>query len=101
MSRKLLMFPALFLATVLLFGLTTPLSAQSADSATDGPSANPIVNIAHFAPFAANPADTSVTITINSAIDVLTEVVFADTVVGLSVLPARRLHRRDSSQTGL
>ncbi|MBE2236512.1 MAG: DUF4397 domain-containing protein [Caldilineaceae bacterium] len=86
MSRKLLMFPALCLATVLLFGLTTPLLAQSTDSAADSPPVNPIVNIAHFAPFAANPAGASVTLSVNGT-DTFTEVVFADTVTGVQ-LPA-------------
>lgn len=87
MQRTLPVFTVLLLVTVLFFGLTAPLSAQSTDPAADSPSANPIVNIAHFAPFAENPAGTSVTISVNGS-DVFTEVVFGDTVVGLSVLPA-------------
>ncbi len=87
MQRTIPVFTVLLLATVLFFGLTSPLSAQSADPAADSPSANPIVNIAHFAPFGADVAGTSVTISVNNS-DVFTEVIFGDTVVGLSVLPA-------------
>ncbi|MFN3981293.1 MAG: DUF4397 domain-containing protein, partial [Caldilinea sp.] len=75
---------ALLLAFVMFAGMYTGAFAQSE---ADSPSANPIVNIAHFAPFAADPADTSVTISVNGA-DVFTEVVFGDTFVKLSVLPA-------------
>ena len=46
----------------------------------------PVVNIAHFAPFGADVAGTSVTISVNGT-DTFTEVVFADTVTGVQ-LPA-------------
>jgi hypothetical protein len=85
MQRTIPIFVALILTMMLFAGLTTTLSAQG--TVVDSPSANPILNIAHFAPFAEDPANTSVTISVNGA-DVFTEVVFADTVVGLSILPA-------------
>jgi hypothetical protein len=84
MQRTRPVVVALLLAFVMFAGMHTGALAQNE---ADSPSANPIVNIAHFAPFAANPADTSVTISVNGA-DVFTEVVFGDTFLKLSVLPA-------------
>lgn len=74
---------ALGLTVLLLAGMQTNASAQSEGNST---SANPIVNIAHFAPFANDVAGTSVTIAVNGT-DTFTNVVFGDTVKGVS-LPA-------------
>lgn len=84
MQRTRPIVVALLLAFVMFAGMHTSALAQNE---ADSPSANPIVNIAHFAPFAAHPADTSVTISVNG-LDAFTEVVFGDTFVKLSMLPA-------------
>ncbi len=73
--------------TVLALGLLVTMSqlayAQDEPSAT---TANPVVNVAHLAPFGETVADTSVTIRINGS-DVFTEVLYSDIVPGINILP--------------
>ena len=73
--------------TVLALGLLVTMSqlayAQDEPSAT---TANPVVNVAHLAPFGETVADTSVTIRINGT-DVFTEVLYSDIVPGINILP--------------
>jgi hypothetical protein len=52
-----------------------------------GTSANPVVNVGHFAPFGADVAGTSVTVRINGS-GVFTEFVYPDVVTSVNVLPA-------------
>lgn len=77
----------LVLAAAFFFGIgSTTASAQSDTNAPTVPAANPIVNVAHFAPFAGALNDTSVTVRVNGA-DVLTDFVYSEIVTGIS-LPA-------------
>jgi len=73
--------------TALLFtGITVSASAQEAAAPEASANGNAIVNVAHFAPFAADQAGASVTVAVNGA-DVFTDFVFSEVVTGV-VLPA-------------
>ena len=57
-------------------GLSAQAALAQADAvAPHAPNANPIVNVAHFAPFGSTVADTSVTVRVNGT-DVITEFVY-------------------------
>ncbi len=79
---------ALALALILLaaFGMQAQAQDGSSTPGTVPPGTIPpgkaLVNVAHFAPFAADPISTSVTVTING-LDALTEVVYSDIARGL------------------
>ena len=72
-------------ACALAFTAVRVAQAQSSDPSA--PAANPVVNVAHFAPFGADVASTSVTVRINGA-DVFTEFVYGEIVEDVNVLPA-------------
>ncbi len=75
-------------ACVLSLGAVQIALAQSgAEQSPDSPSANPVVNVGHFAPFGTNVAGTSVTVRVNGT-DVLTDFVYPNVVKGINVLPA-------------
>ena len=62
--------------------------AQSdVEQSPDSTSANPVVNVGHFAPFGANIAGTSVTVRV-SGTNVLTNFVYPNVVKSINVLPA-------------
>ena len=73
-----------WIVTLGLFALST--SAVMAQE-PDAGSANPVVNLAHFAPFGADNAGTSVTVRINGS-DVFTQFVYPTTVPAITLLPA-------------
>ena len=79
----------ILIAIALVFVLFAVFGMQAQAQGTDnGPGTIPpgqaLVNVAHFAPFAADPISTSVTVSINGA-DALTEVVYSDIVTGVLV----------------
>ena len=75
-------------ACVLSLGAAQIAQAQSdAEQSPDSSSANPVINIGHFAPFGTNVAGTSVTVRVNGT-DVLTNFVYPDVVKTINVLPA-------------
>ena len=85
MKHTLSLSFALVMAVVALaFGAQV---VQAQDVAPAAPDANPVVNIGHFAPFGATPADTSVSVLVNGT-EVFTNVVYPQTVTNLSILPA-------------
>ncbi len=82
------MLCVLAFACVLSLGAVKLALAQSdADQSPDSSSANPVVNVGHFAPFGANVAGTSVTVRVNGT-DVLTNFVYPNVVKSINVLPA-------------
>jgi uncharacterized surface protein with fasciclin (FAS1) repeats len=60
---------------------------QAQDVAPAAPAANPVVNIGHFAPFGATPAETSVSVLVNGT-EVFSNVVYPQMVSDLTLLPA-------------
>ncbi len=75
-------------ACVLSLGAVQIAQAQSdVEQSPDSSSANPVVNVGHFAPFGANVAATSVTVRV-SGTDVLTNFVYPNVVKSINVLPA-------------
>ena len=75
-------------ACVLSLGAVQIALAQSdAEQSPDSSSANPVVNVGHFAPFGTNAAGTSVTVRVNGT-DVLTDFVYPNVVKSINVLPA-------------
>jgi len=79
-------FGSLALAIVFFVFGAQMASAQSVVDTPTAPAANPIINVAHFSPFAATANDTSVTVRVNGS-DVITEFVYSEIVTGIS-LPA-------------
>jgi hypothetical protein len=81
------MLCVLAFACVLALGAVQVTMAQSdAAEPSDNPSANPIVNVGHFAPFGADVAGTSVTVRINGS-DVFTSFTYPNVVKGIDILP--------------
>ena len=76
-----------FLVWVVALGLFALSANTVMAQEPDAGSANPIVNLAHFAPFGADVAGTSVTVRINGS-DVFTQVVYPTMVPAIAVLPA-------------
>lgn len=86
--KRLVMSAAVTLLLGLAFGIaflgtSRPAQAQSVNLAQTGMAE---LSVAHFAPFGADAAGTSVTVRVNGG-DVLTDFVFADVVTGI-MLPA-------------
>ncbi|HHY55516.1 MAG TPA: DUF4397 domain-containing protein [Chloroflexi bacterium] len=86
MHRVMLFLVFLTLTTMLLVGFTISAAAQAATAPDASANANAIVNVAHFAPFAADQTGTAVTVAVNGA-DVFTDFVFSEVVTGVA-LPA-------------
>ena len=61
--------------------------AQEGAAEPAAPAANPVLNVAHFAPFGTNVLSTSVTVRVNGG-DVFTDFVYGEVVAGVNVLPA-------------
>jgi hypothetical protein len=61
--------------------------AQPGDVSPAAPAANPVINVAHFAPFGTDVLSTSVTVRVNGT-DVFTDFVYGEVVEGVDVLPA-------------
>jgi hypothetical protein len=77
-------------ACVLVLGAAQVAMAQedpASPAAPDAASANPVVNVAHFAPFASAINDTSVTVRV-SGTDAITEFVYAEIAPGIDILAA-------------
>ncbi|MBN2149226.1 MAG: DUF4397 domain-containing protein, partial [Anaerolineales bacterium] len=86
-------FVTLFAAASLLIGSTIPAIAANGFPPTSdlqNTNANAIVNVAHFAPFAPDQADTAVTVRVNGA-DALTGFEFGETVAELDFAPGEYL----------
>lgn len=73
-------------ACALAFTAVRVAQAQPGD-APAAPGANPVVNVAHFAPFGTSVLSTSVTVRVNGA-DVFTDFVYGEVITGVNVLPA-------------
>lgn len=69
----------------LVFGVQA-VQAQDDPAALAGGEANPVLNIAHFAPFADDVLDTAVTVRVNGT-DVFTDVMYGSMLIGINVLP--------------
>jgi hypothetical protein len=82
MNTKIKTLFTALLSLSLLAGSLTPVLANNQPDA--GITADPVLNVAHFAPFADLPEDTSVTVRVNGA-DTLTDFVFGETATGLSL----------------
>ncbi len=77
-------------ACALAFTAVRVTQAQSDGATPDAPAspaANPVVNVAHFAPFGSNVLSTSVTVRVNGA-DVFTDFVYGDIIRGVNILAA-------------
>jgi hypothetical protein len=75
-------------ACVLALGAVRVAMAQPDDAASPAaPAANPVVNVAHFAPFAAVITNTSVSVRVNGT-DAITDFVYTEVVTGINILPA-------------
>ncbi len=75
-------------ACVLSLGAVHVAMAQSdVGQSPDSSSADPVVNVGHFAPFGADAAATSVTVRVNGS-DVFTDFVYPDVVKSINILPA-------------
>ena len=72
---------------VLAFTAVRGAQAQSDGAGAAAPAANPVVNVAHFAPFGSDVLSTSVTIRINGT-EVFTDFVYGETITNVNVLPA-------------
>ena len=66
---------------------TIALAQSDVEQSPDSSSANPVVNVGHFAPFGTNVAATSVTVRVNGT-DVFTNFVYPNVVKSINVLPA-------------
>jgi hypothetical protein len=75
-------------ACVLSLGAVQVAMAQSdAGASADSPNANPVINVGHFAPFAATADGTSVTVRV-SGTDAITDFVYPAVAKGIDILPA-------------
>ncbi|HAJ37245.1 MAG TPA: hypothetical protein DCL15_16365 [Chloroflexi bacterium] len=86
MQRVMLFLVTMTLTALLFTGITISVSAQEAVAPEASANGDAIVNVAHFAPFAADQAGTSVTVAVNST-DVFTDFVFSEVITGVA-LPA-------------
>lgn len=88
-SLRLLLVTVAGCALALMAVRVTLAQASGAASAAQpsSPRANPVVNVAHFAPFGADVSGTSVTVRINGS-DVFTDFVYGEIITGVNVLPA-------------
>lgn len=82
--RLLLVFAAA--CALALIGVRVAM-AQEAPAEIAAPAANPVVNVAHFAPFGTSVLSTSVTVRVNGS-DVFTDFVYGDVITGVNILPA-------------
>ena len=82
--RLLLVFAA---ACGLAFMGVRVAMAQEGAVEPAAPAANPVINVAHFAPFGTDVLSTSVTVRVNGG-DVFTDFVYGEVQTGINILPA-------------